>query len=200
MKKTLTLILIFVLLVSCAFAEGTQTFVSDTGLFTFEYPADYLALSDSDVAEILADPDRLKVLADSGMDTEFLAGMDFSNCECVYAADFVGNMNISCQPDSGLTPELMALLENELVESVKQQYRSMGVTEDDMHYYGILSIGENRFLTLELIFLGNYMVQCLTADANGNIYLLTFTEYDTDAMMMTLESFKTAVQLADAAA
>ena len=52
MKKTLTLILTLVLLVSCAFAEGTQTFVSDTGLFTFEYPADYLALSDFYVAEI----------------------------------------------------------------------------------------------------------------------------------------------------
>ena len=200
MKKTLALVLTLVLLVSCAFAEGTQTFVSDTGLFTFEYPADYLALSDSDVAEILADPDRLKALADSGMDTEFLAGMDFSKCECVYAADFVGNMNIICQPDSGLTPELMVSLENELVEFVKQQYRSMGVTEDDMHYYGILSIGENRFLTLEFIYLGIDMVLCLTADANGNIYYLTFTEYDADAMMMTLESFKTAVQLADAAA
>ena len=200
MKKTLALVLTLVLLVSCAFAEGTQTFVSDTGLFTFEYPADYLALSDSDVAEILADPDRLKALADSGMDTEFLAGMDLSNCECVYAADFVGNLNIICQPDSGLTPELMVSLENELVEFVKQQYRSMGVTEDDMHYYGILSIGENRFLTLEFIYLGIDMVLCLTADANGNIYYLTFTEYDADAMMMTLESFKTAVQLADAAA
>lgn len=200
MKKTLALVLTLVLLVSCAFAEGTQTFVSDTGLFTFEYPADYLALSDSDVAEIMADPDRLKALADSGMDTEFLAGMDFSNCECVYAADFVGSLNISCQPDSGLTPELMASLENELVVFVKQQYQSMGVTEDDMHYYGILSIGENRFFTLEFIYFGIDMVLCLTADANGNMYYLTFSEYDADAMKMALESFKTAVQLADAAA
>lgn len=190
MKKTLALVLALMLLVSCACAEVTTcTFVSQTGTFTYEYPDGYFPINNDIMAEMLTDPEAQQELADMGLNMEALASLDFSTLEYLYAPDFIGNLNVNINLDAGITMDTLMLLQDAFLDAFRQQYASMGISEDAITFIGYPSFGENTYFAYTVNYLGVTVEQYIICDESGNMYYLSFTNFDEAARDMVLNSF-----------
>ncbi len=190
MKKTLTLVLALMLLVSCACAEVTTcTFVSQTGLFTYSYPDGYFPLNGSIMTELLNDPEAQQAIAETGLNMEAFAALDFSTLEYLYAPDFVGDLNVNVAVGAGLSMDLLVLLQDTLMDTFRQQYAAMGINTDALEFCGFPVFGENSYFCYTLNYLGVTVEQYIICDEAGNMYYLTFTDFDEAAKDMVLSSF-----------
>ena len=194
MKKILALVLALVLalmlLVSSACAEVTTcTFVSRTGLFTYAYPDGYIPLNADIMTEILADPEAQQELSDIGLNMEAFAALDFTTLEYLYAPDFIGNLNVNVTVGAGLSMDLLVLLQDTLMDTFRQQYAAMGISEDALMFCGFPVFGENSYFAYTLNYMGVTVEQYIICDNAGNMYYLSFTNFDEAAKDMVLSSF-----------
>ena len=190
MKKIFALVLALMLLVSSACAEVTTcTFVSRTGLFTYAYPDGYIPLNADIMTEILADPEAQQELSDIGLNMEAFAALDFTTLEYLYAPDFIGNLNVNVTVGAGLSMDLLVLLQDTLMDTFRQQYAAMGISEDALTFCGFPVFGENSYFAYTLNYMGVTVEQYIICDEVGNMYYLSFTNFDEAAKDMVLSSF-----------
>ena len=196
MKKTLALILT-VMLLCCACAEN-GTYVSDSGLFSYQYPEGYIALSSASIDEVLSDPDMKAVFDNAGVDVSALKSTDGTLMEFLYTPDFSGNMNVITMPNTGINMDYMIVLQDMFYSAYVEQYVALGAKEEDVAFLGFLEYGANTYFGIKVQLWGVDMTQYVICDDNGTMCTFTFSMMDEEAISTVLSSFTYAA--AEAAA
>ena len=185
MKKTLALILTVMFL--CFACAENGTYVSDTGLFSYQYPEGYTPLSSSTIDEVLADPNMKAFFDAADFDVSSLKSDDGTLMEYLYAPDFTGNMNIVTQPGSSMNMMYIRLLQDNLYQLYAEQYKAFGA--DNIEFLGFPEFGTNAYFGLKMTMMGFNVEQYLICDNNGTLCIFTFTAFDEEARDTVLNSF-----------
>ena len=195
MKKVLSLLLGATLLFTGAFNalawEGeAKTLTSSTGLYTIDIPKDYLPITKETMNELIAEIGE-SVLKEAGLDTSLLEAMtDPSNkADYVFAPDLSGNLNVQVTVQSGITSELFPLVASQLGSAISAQYEQVGVGKESQEDRGLVEVGDVTFYNYFVNITGADMDQFITCDAEGNMFTMTFTNFDDELKQMILESF-----------
>ena len=192
LKRTLAILLVLICLAVAASAE-TVPYTSVTGQFAIDIPADYVPVTGELVKLLMQSEDGKAVLNAMGFTDDMMAlisDVDFGGIDFIYASDFVGNLNISCQESGGLTMTLMEMFYPTLDSELKNQYAAYGVAEKDMQPLGIVTKGANRFYGFKVNMLGLEMGQYIICGGNDLMVTLTGTAFDEAVMNAILASFR----------
>ena len=193
MKKIITLVLCVLLCFSTiAVAEeaaAPQAVTSVTGLFTVELPEGYQALS-TDLIQAAMDKFGSKELQNANYDISALQNLDLTSGDYYYSEDFSRNFNVQVAPESGITTDTLESMADSLGLSLTEAYVDFGAAEEDCEAVGIELIGERPFYVYRVVLLKQPLSQYITADANGNMYTLTFTNMEEEAVPAILTSFQ----------
>lgn len=99
-----------------------------------------------------------------------------------------GNVNVNVVP-SGISVAMIEAMSSIIGSTLKSQYASMGVPEENMTELGMLEFGENRFYGFEVNIYGAVIDQFITADGAGNQFTISFTNYDPEGILQFLTTF-----------
>lgn len=193
MKKIITWVLCVLLCFSTiAVAEeaaAPQAVTSVTGLFTVELPEGYQALN-ADLIQAAMDKFGSKELQNANYDISALQDLDLTSGDYYYSEDFRRNFNVQVAADSGITVDTLESMAEQLGLSLTEAYVEFGAAEEDCEAVGVEQIGERPFYVYRVVLLKQPLAQYITADANGTMYTLTFTNVEEEVVQAVLTSFQ----------
>ena len=110
----------------------------------------------------------------------------------VFRGEDSSNFNISTTKDSGLYPVLLQVFADEMMDSIVEQYTSVGIPEDIIQKEEPVTTESNglMWLGVSLNYYGMHMRQCATCTDVGTMYVITFTDMNEEEEKQILESFR----------
>lgn len=174
--------------------NALQTLASPNGDYHFDVPADFIPMN-SETMKSYFDSDATQQslavamgLEDASQLAAYFDAIQASNMMVVYDSNLAANLNIQATTAS-LTMKQMVQMKSLLDASIIQQYAALGVSEEDITFLDIQTIGDHQWYGVKLVFYGMNMQTMITVE-NGCQYTITFTLLDDAVVQTVLESFQ----------
>lgn len=201
MKKLLSLLLALMLLATpCALADADapKTLTTPDGDCSFEVPADYVELN-AETLQSLFSTEAMQDYAAQLLGLENAADLnryveilEASSMMFVYTADLKGNISVQVS-EASLTMEMLVVLKNMLDASMYEQFRAIGVAEEDIRTMDIQTIGGRRWYAISATLMDMPQLMLITVE-NGMQYSFAFTNIGDEVCLQVLESITIAAQ------
>lgn len=206
MKKLFAIVMVLMLLASTALvhadvqnvkiAEGYKLCVSNTGTYTIQIPQDYIAM-DMNMKQLLTVAQSQANWEEYGLDAETgtallnaLSSIDMDNADLFYTPDLLGNINVMVIKDVGILPEQMEIFASAMDDQLLSLYGSMGVSAEDISFYGNQEIAGRVWYAYDVSFMGQYVLQFICFDDQGTQYQMTFTSIDPEEALNIASTFE----------
>lgn len=191
MKKAFAFVLIFLLLASFACSEVTTcTYVSDTGLFTFEFPEGFTSINSTVIRLLMQTDGGLEYLKQLGFSDEMLDSFNNSNTECLLVPNSNGRVNITTSTSDVSMDELLAYSDF-IIPELYKQFEAFGIDKTNIEIFDAKQYGNNIFWGYEVDFYGiTTITQYTIIDDDLNEYQFNFESVSHDVIDLILSTFE----------